>query len=124
MNNSKSIFITGAAGGMGRSTAKLFLNKNWFVGCYDNNEENLLELEGELGNENIIYEVLDVTNKENFQECVNTFSSKSGGKLDILFNNAGITQGGFFDEIPYETHMEIININIIGVINGIYSASN
>ena len=41
MNNSKSIFITGAAGGMGRSTAKLFLNKNWFVGCYDNNKENL-----------------------------------------------------------------------------------
>ena len=74
-----------------------------------------------------VYELakeLDVTNKENYQECVNNFSSKSGGKLDILFNNAGITQGGFFDEIPYETHMEIININIIGVINGIYSASN
>jgi len=124
MNNLKSIFITGAAGGMGRSTAKLFLNKNWFVGCYDNNKENLIELESELGNENIIYEVLDVTNKENFKECINNFSSKSGGKLDILFNNAGITQGGFFDEIPYETHMEIININIIGVINGIYSASN
>ena len=39
MNNSKSIFITGAAGGMGRSTAKLCLNKKWGVGCYDNNKE-------------------------------------------------------------------------------------
>ena len=124
MKNLKSIFITGAAGGMGRSTAKLFLEKNWFVGCFDNNKENLLELENELGNENIIYDVLDVTNKENFQECINNFSSKSGEKLDILFNNAGITEGGFFDEIPYQNHMEIININIIGVINGIYSAVN
>jgi len=124
MKNLKSIFITGAAGGMGRSTAKLFLEKNWFVGCYDNNKENLLELESQLGNENIIYDVLDVTNKENFQKCINNFSLRSEKKLDILFNNAGITEGGFFDEIPYHKHMEIININIIGVINGIYSAVN
>ena len=124
MENLKSIFITGAAGGMGRSTAKFFLERNWFVGCYDNNKKNIIELEKELGNENIIYEVLDVTNKENFQECINNFSLKSGKKLDILFNNAGITEGGFFDEIPYQKHMEIININIIGVINGIYSAAN
>ena len=48
MKNLKSIFITGAAGGMGRSTAKFFLEKNWFVGCFDNNEENLLDLENEL----------------------------------------------------------------------------
>ena len=86
MKNLKSIFITGAAGGMGRSTAKLFLEKNWFVGCFDNNKENLLELENELGNENIIYDVLDVTNKGNFQECINNFSLKSEEKLDILFN--------------------------------------
>ncbi len=124
MKNLKSIFITGAAGGMGRSTAKLFLEKNWFVGCYDNNKENLLELESQLGNKNIIYDVLDVTNKENFQDCINKFSIRSNEKLDILFNNAGITEGGFFDEIPYQRHMEIININIIGVINGIYSAVN
>jgi len=124
MKNLKSIFITGAAGGMGRSTAKLFLEKNWFVGCYDNNKENLLGLESELGNENIIYDVLDVTNRENFQKCINNFSLRSEDKLDILFNNAGITEGGFFDEIPYQKHMEIININIIGVINGIYSAVN
>ena len=40
------------------------------------------------------------------------------------FNNAGITEGGFFDEIPYENHIKIININVIGVINGIYSAAS
>lgn len=122
MENLKSIFITGAAGGMGSSTAKLFHKKGWFVGCYDSNKKNLSILQNELGNNNIIYEKLDVTNKKKFQKCINDFSMKTGGRLDIIFNNAGITEGGFFEEIPYQNHMEIIKINIIGVINGIYSA--
>ena len=33
-----------------------------------------------------------------------------------------MTEGGFFEDIPYENHMKLININIIGVINGIYCA--
>ena len=124
MNQNKSIFITGAAGGMGSCTARLFREKGWFVGCYDINKNNLVELEKELGNKDIIYRQLDVTNKNEFEKCLKEFSEKTNNKLDILFNNAGITEGGFFDEIPYENHIKIININIIGVINGIYSASS
>ena len=123
MKEQKAIFITGAAGGMGKSTAKLFLEKGWFVGCYDIDKNNLINLENELGNEGIIYELLDVTNKSHFEECLKKFSAQTNSKLDILFNNAGITEGGFFDELPYENHIKIININIIGVINGIYSAA-
>ncbi len=124
MNKKKSIFITGAAGGMGSSTARLFKKNGWFVGCYDINEINLNELKNELGNEGIIYQQLDVTNKTEFEERLSDFSKNTNGTLDILFNNAGITEGGFFDEIPYENHIKIININVIGVINGIYSASS
>jgi NADP-dependent 3-hydroxy acid dehydrogenase YdfG len=123
MTELKTIFITGAAGGMGSSTAKLFKEKGWFIGCYDINKGNLENLEKELGNNNIIYGQLDVTDKGQFEECLNSFSLKTKNKLDILFNNAGITEGGFFEEIPYQNHINIININIIGVINGIYSAS-
>jgi NADP-dependent 3-hydroxy acid dehydrogenase YdfG len=124
MNKKKSIFITGAAGGMGSSTARLFKKNGWFVGCYDINKGNLNELKNELGNEDIIYQQLDVTNKTEFEERLSDFSKNTNGTLDILFNNAGITEGGFFDEIPYENHIKIININVIGVINGIYSASS
>ena len=35
----KSIFITGAASGMGRETAKLFHAKGWFTGIFDVNTE-------------------------------------------------------------------------------------
>ncbi len=124
MNKKKSIFITGAAGGMGSSTARLFKKNGWFVGCYDINESSLDELKSELGNEDIVYEQLDVTNKSQFEECLSNFSKNTNDRLDILFNNAGITEGGFFDEIPYENHIKIININVIGVINGIYSAAS
>ena len=96
MNNSKSIFITGAAGGMGRSTAKLFLNKNWFVGCYDNNKENLLELEDELGNKNIIYEVLDVTNKENFSRMCKQFFIKIWRETRYTFQQCRNYSRGVF----------------------------
>ena len=124
MNKKKSIFITGAAGGMGSSTARLFKKNGWFVGCYDINESSLDKLKSELGNEDIVYEQLDVTNKSQFEECLSNFSKNTNDTLDILFNNAGITEGGFFDEIPYENHIKIININVIGVINGIYSAAS
>ena len=124
MNKKKSIFITGAAGGRGSSTARLFKKNGWFVGCYDINESSLDELKSELGNEDIVYEQLDVTKKSQFEECLSNFSKNTNDTLDILFNNAGITEGGFFDEIPYENHIKIININVIGVINGIYSAAS
>ena len=124
MNKKKSIFITGAAGGMGSSTARLFKKNGWVVGCDDINESSLDELKSELGNEDIVYEQLDVTKKSQFEECLSNFSKNTNDTLDILFNNAGITEGGFFDEIPYENHIKIININVIGVINGIYSAAS
>ena len=118
----KSIFITGAASGMGKETVKLFKKEGWFVGCYDINEENLEKLSDELGNNEIVYKNLNVTNKGDFEECVENFSSFTDGKMDILFNNAGIAEGGFFEDQPYESHLKVININFIGVINGIYSA--
>ena len=106
------------------STDILFKKNGWFVGCYDINESSLDELKSELGNEDIVYEQLDVTKKSQFEECLSNFSKNTNDTLDILFNNAGITEGGFFDEIPYENHIKIININVIGVINGIYSAAS
>ena len=108
MNKKKSIFITGAAGGMGSSTARLFKKNGWFVGCYDINESSLDELKSELGNEDIVYEQLDVTKKSQFEECLSNFSKNTNDTLDILFNNAGITEGGFFDEIPVSyTHLTL-----------------
>ena len=46
--NRSVIFITGAASGIGKATAKLFSSKGWFVGATDINQGDLVSLEQEL----------------------------------------------------------------------------
>lgn len=121
-NGRKSIFITGAASGMGLETARLFNQKGWFVGGYDVNAEGLKKLEAELGAENCITRRLDVTDKKDYENALAEFGAATGGKMDILFNNAGIGAGGFFDEQPFEDVLRVVNVNFIGVLNGIHSA--
>ena len=85
----KFMFITGGASGMGKATVKLFIDKGWFVGCYDINKDNLIALEEEIKSENLICRELDVANKVMFEKAIIEFSKISNNKLDILFNNAG-----------------------------------
>lgn len=119
----KSIFITGAASGMGLETARLFSKGGWFVGAYDVNKAGLVSLEAELGAENCLTRVLDVTDRADYAKALEEFSAATGGKLDLLFNNAGIGKGGFFDEQPFEDVLAVVNINFIGVLNGIHLAT-
>jgi len=121
-NGRKSIFITGAASGMGLETARLFHSKGWFVGGYDVNGAGLAALEKELGGENCIVAKLDVTDKDAYDAAVTRFGEATGGKLDILYNNAGIGRGGLFEQMPFEDIMAVVNVNFIGVLNGIYAA--
>src|SRR5580698_3867524 len=118
----KAIFITGAASGIGRATALLFAEKGWFVGAYDRNAEGLKALEQEIGAVNIVTGVLDVTDKPAFEVALTAFSAQTGGKLDLLYNNAGIGRGGPFDQQPFEEILETVRVNLIGVLNGIHSA--
>ena len=118
----KSIFITGAASGMGRETAKLFHSKGWFIGTFDVNLDGLKTLEQEIGSDNCMTRRLDVTDKRDFDAAVAEFGAETGGKMDMLFSNAGIGEGGWFEDIPYDAAMRVVNVNLIGVINSIYAA--
>ena len=121
-NGRKSIFITGAASGMGLETTRLFHSKGWFVGGYDVNEAGLKALEKELGAENCIVAKLDVTDKKSYDAAVASFGKATGGKMDLLYNNAGIGRGGLFEQMPFEDIMAVVNVNFVGVLNGIYAA--
>jgi len=117
----KSIFITGGASGMGRETAKLFAGKGWFVGAFDVNEGGLKTLEQELGSDNCLVRRLDVTSKPDFDAAVAAFSDETSGKMDVLFSNAGVGESGWFEDVPFEAALRVIQVNLIGVVASIYA---
>ena len=116
----KSIFITGAASGMGRETARLFHEKGWFVGGYDVNVEGLDSLKAELGAANCVTRRLNVTDRADYQAALAEFAAATGGTMDILYNNAGIGKGGMFADQPFEDMMAVVSVNFVGVLIGIH----
>lgn len=118
----RSIFITGAASGIGAETARLFSSRGWFCGLYDINETGLSDVANEIGAGNCHSAKLDVTNRDDWMEAITGFGQATGGKMDVLFNNAGIGRHGWFEDIPPEESDLVVDVNVKGVINGIYAA--
>ena len=119
-NGRKSIFITGAASGMGRETALLFAKNGWFVGGFDVQEDLLTKLSDEIGAENCFVRRLDVTDREDYRAAIAAFAEATGGKMDILYNNAGIGKGGMFADQPFEDVLALVQVNFVGVLIGIH----
>ncbi|MFZ5671138.1 MAG: SDR family oxidoreductase [Pseudomonadota bacterium] len=118
----KAILITGAASGMGLETARLFAGHGWFVGAVDVNAAGLRALEQELGRDNCLVRELDVTDREAYRQTLAAFAEAAGGRLDILFNNAGIGRGGPFEAMSWDDALAVININLVAVLSGIHLA--
>ncbi len=85
----KVAIITGGAGSIGKTTAKLFVAEGAKVLLVDVNKQELLSIVGELGSENAAYCVADVSSAVQVENYVNK-AMKLFGKIDIFFNNAGI----------------------------------
>jgi len=120
----KSVFITGAAAGIGRATALTFARKGFTVGGFDIDEVGLKSLADEieqLGTTAIVGH-LDVTDPDEMAQRVSEFASAAGGRLDVMINNAGILRAGRFEELDIGGHLKEIDINTKGVVNGLYAA--
>lgn len=124
MASKKSVFITGAAAGIGRKTALSFARKGYTVGGYDIDEVGLKSLKDEiedLGSTAVVGH-LDVTDFEEFSERLKEFTDTTGGRLDVMLNNAGILIAGRFEDIKVPTLHKEIDINCKGVVNGLHAA--
>lgn len=124
MSNSKSVFITGAAAGIGRATALAFATRGYTVGAYDIDDTGLASLaeEIQLRHGRVVTGHLDVTDSSEMAVRIEEFVAAAGGRLDVLINNAGILLAGPFEDIALERQLTQIDINTKGVVNGSYAA--
>ncbi|MEJ6014045.1 SDR family oxidoreductase [Corynebacterium sp. H127] len=111
----KSIFISGAAQGIGRAVAEKFLAEGWTVGAYD-----IAPVEYQ--HERLISGHLDVTSAASWDEAHADFAGQVGGTIDIVDNNAGIIAAGLLADISPEAVKRQIDINCTGVTYGAQAA--
>jgi len=118
----KTILITGAASGIGRATAELFARNGWFVGIYDINNGELEQLKKTLDASMSCYGELDVCDEKSVRNMLAHFEQESGGRLDVLFNSAGLFSTGPFECIDLREHRQIAEVNLSGILNCTYLA--
>ena len=109
----QSIIITGAGSGIGRLTAKAFLDAGWKVGLVGRREAPLEETAG--GNTNALVLPFDVADPEAVEAGFDKAMAE-WGHIDALFNNAGVgLKGAMIDEIPADEWIKLSSINITGM---------
>ncbi|RUO63644.1 SDR family oxidoreductase [Pseudidiomarina insulisalsae] len=121
----KTIFISGAAAGIGRATALRFLSAGWRVGAYDCDSGGLTKLEQEVSAGlpgQLVTGTLEVTDNASWQAALADFVSHSDGKLQVLFNNAGILYSGALHATSLADLQRMISVNVNGVLAGCYLA--
>lgn len=116
----QSVFISGAAQGIGAAVARLFAKQGYKVGIYDLNKQKAAELAQSLG-ENTTSGFLDVTHYDSWQSALDHFVGWAG-ELNILVNNAGILYSGPFENTDIEEHHRTMSVNVNGVMNGCHAA--
>jgi NAD(P)-dependent dehydrogenase (short-subunit alcohol dehydrogenase family) len=114
----KAIFITGGGSGIGRATAQFFAGKGWFIGLADVNATGLAETSALLPPDMSSQHVMDVRDRKAWDEALADFAVKSGGRLNVLFNNAGIGSGGPLSVMTEAEIERVLDINLKGVFWG------
>lgn len=115
-----SIFITGAASGIGLATARLFAGRGWRVGLADREADALSGVAGALGPAARAYP-LDVLDRAALTAAIADFV-RASGRLGALFNSAGLLDMRPLAETPPERLEAVLDVNIKGVLNGILAA--
>ena len=116
--STKTALITGASSGFGLEFAKLFAKDGYDVVLVSRNEEKLTDVAMQLKVDHgirttIIQKDLSVAGAA--QELYNDII-KQHIQVDVLVNNAGVSEHGFFTETDMDKEMAIIQLNVVALV--------
>ena len=110
----KIAIVTGASRGIGREVAKELAESGiTVIANYNKSEEEAKKLQQELEEQNFKLEIFkaDVSKREDVKKLVE-YTIKKYGKIDILINNAGISEYKLFTDETDEDWDKLINTNL------------
>ena len=117
----KVVVIMGASSGIGAATAKLLASEGAKVTIAARRMNRLEEIKKDNPDDDILAVEADVTKAEEVQNVIDKTVTEYG-RVDALFNNAGIMPVNNLDQIARDEWQNMMDINVKGVLNGIAAA--
>ncbi|GEN94745.1 SDR family oxidoreductase [Pediococcus ethanolidurans] len=118
--NNKVVVIMGASSGIGAATAKLLANKGAKLSLAARRLDRLEAIQRSNPDATIKVFKADVTDEKAVQTVIDE-TVASFGRIDVLFNNAGIMPVNKLDQTARNEWQQMMDINVKGVLNGIAS---
>lgn len=113
----KSVFVTGSSNGIGSEIIRKYASKSYnVIISYYSDKDSAYKLEKEIKDK---YDVdtlvvkLDLSNEEDIKNVVNVIKDKFGS-IDVLVNNASISNDSIFSMKNKEDFIKILEVNLVG----------
>ena len=123
--NNKTVWITGAASGVGRHLVTAFAKRGYFVFACDINAKALASAtqKDQWSQNDVVTHVMDICEESQWQEAQKILTAHRPN-LDIMLNVAGYLQPGFPTELTGKDISKHLDINVKGLMLGCQTAAN
>ena len=116
--DARSVLITGSSSGIGRALAERFAGRGWRVFASMRNPERGADLRARAAERGwrLTTPALDVTSDDSVAAATADILRETGGRLDVLVNNAGYYQFGALEETSPDELRAQLETNVVGVL--------